>query len=190
VSISTPWIIPIAARCSNDSTVRTSPLPFGTSPAPTGLAAYHCLIAERADDPLRRLYAAEGCGCHLARHVALMRALTEAAQSRLTAISGARDDMARAHFRHWRDPSDLEYMNANAAIRGQRSYREAPSFESDSFQEDIDFLLDAVRRYGCGRVIVYDLSLPEFGIPVVRVIIPGMQMELSVTRAPYAEDAA
>jgi Uncharacterized conserved protein len=36
--------------------------------------------------------AAAGYGCHPARQIALMRALTEAAQTRLTVISGLRDD--------------------------------------------------------------------------------------------------
>ena len=40
-----------------------------------------------------------GSGCHADADVALSRALTEAAQARLTRISGARDDFAAASYR-------------------------------------------------------------------------------------------
>jgi len=53
-------------------------------------------IADRDSDPTRRLPAAAGHGCHPCRAVALSRALTEAAQSRLTMISGSRDDVTWA----------------------------------------------------------------------------------------------
>ena len=63
-----------------------------------GLPVFQCLIAEREDDPHRLLPCASGFGCHPSRHVALLRALTEAAQSRLTIIAGSRDDMLRSGY--------------------------------------------------------------------------------------------
>jgi ribosomal protein S12 methylthiotransferase accessory factor len=149
-----------------------------------GLAAFFCLIAERAEDPLRRLYAAEGMGCHPVRHIAMLRALTEAAQSRLTAISGARDDMPRHDYHSWREPSNLVDMTRRASLRGQRPYSAAPSFEAGSFGEDLAHQLDLVRRGGYERVVFVDLTLPEFGLPVVRVVIPGMEMNLAGPRTP------
>lgn len=140
-----------------------------------GLAAVYCLIAERDEDPIRRLYAAAGIGCHPVRHIAFQRALTEAAQSRLTVISGARDDNPRRDYLDWRDPSNLARQRRLASIPGSRVFSEIPSFEAASFEEDLDHELELVRRAGFDRVIAVDLTLPEFAIPVVRVIIPGMQ---------------
>src|SRR5947209_2036641 len=54
-----------------------------------GIASFLCAIFSREDEPLRQLPPAAGSGCHPARAIALLRALTEAAQTRLTQISGA-----------------------------------------------------------------------------------------------------
>ena len=36
-------------------------------------------------------------------------------------------------------------------------------------------MLDRLRAAGIGRVIAVDLTRPEIGIPVVRVVIPGLE---------------
>jgi ribosomal protein S12 methylthiotransferase accessory factor YcaO len=43
---------------------------------------------------------ASGSGCHPYRRIALSRAITEALQSRLTHISGVRDDVYWSSYRH------------------------------------------------------------------------------------------
>jgi ribosomal protein S12 methylthiotransferase accessory factor len=56
-----------------------------------GLPAYHCILWEAQDwRPLGPYF---GAGCHVSKEVAFSRALTEAAQSRLTYIAGSRDDL-------------------------------------------------------------------------------------------------
>jgi len=145
-----------------------------------GLAAFHCTIAERSEDPLRRLYAAAGSGCHPVRHIALLRALTEAAQSRLTAISGARDDMLRHTYVGYRDPDNLLHFRTRASIPGSRCFSDVPSFEADSFEEDVAWELGCIQKAGFHRVIVLDLTHKEFGLPVVRVVIPGMSIPQSL----------
>ena len=142
-----------------------------------GLAAFECMIAEHSDDPTRWLSSARGMGCHPARQVALLRALTEAAQSRLTIIAGSRDDMSRASYAAWRDPANTSRWRQEAADRGVVPFTSVPSVESDSFEEDVALLFDAVVRAGCDRVIVVDLTRPEIGVPVVRVIVPGLHDE-------------
>ena len=49
-------------------------------------------------------YTAQGMGAHPMRGIALSRALTEAAQSRLTYIAGSRDDVFRDMYARLRDP--------------------------------------------------------------------------------------
>jgi YcaO-like protein with predicted kinase domain len=56
-----------------------------------GIAAFVCLIVGRQDESADPEL---GAGCHPVREVALLRALTEAAQARMTYITGARDDFA------------------------------------------------------------------------------------------------
>jgi ribosomal protein S12 methylthiotransferase accessory factor len=100
--------------------------------------------------------------------------LTEAAQSRLTGISGARDDMPREDYFRYRDPANLSQQRTHASIPGSRSFSDVPSFEAGSFEEDMAWELECVRKAGFPRVIVLDLTRKEFGLPVVRVVVPGM----------------
>ena len=53
---------------------------------------FACAIADVRGNTLYPQHAA-GYGCHVSKEIALLRALTEAAQTRLTFISGARDDL-------------------------------------------------------------------------------------------------
>src|SRR5262249_52941107 len=59
-----------------------------------GIPSFLCLTV----DPKHVLHSARGMGCPPARRVALLRALTEAAQSRLTYIAGSRDDLFRPEY--------------------------------------------------------------------------------------------
>ena len=56
-----------------------------------GIPAFGCSIDEAG--PLGRTGPYDGFGCHLSAEIALSRAMTEAAQSRLTFIAGSRDDL-------------------------------------------------------------------------------------------------
>ena len=65
-----------------------------------GIAAFLCDICDLSVHEPRRLRHFHGAGCHPDRAIALVRALTEAAQTRLTYITGIRDDLlqiGRAH---------------------------------------------------------------------------------------------
>ncbi|MCG8597681.1 MAG: YcaO-like family protein [Kiloniellales bacterium] len=119
---------------------------------------------------------AAGMGCHLVREVALLRALTEAAQSRLTFIAGARDDMPRQGYEQFLDPKTYEiWRNAMAPTASGRNFLDAPSYHGRSFDEDLRLQLDRLKSVGIDEVVTVDLTKPEFRIPVVRVIIPGLE---------------
>jgi ribosomal protein S12 methylthiotransferase accessory factor len=139
-----------------------------------GLPVFQCLIAEREEDPHRLLSCASGFGCHPSRHVALLRALTEAAQSRLTIIAGSRDDLLRSGYSKWRDDANVRVWRAQAERQGTASFSAAPTFELATFEDDVALELAAVAQAGCGQAVVIDLTRPEFAVPVVRVIVPGL----------------
>src|SRR5271166_1157275 len=86
-----------------------------------GLPAYLCLAASA--DHADRVQPEFGSGCHPNRDIALARALTEAAQARLTVISGARDDIAIAG--HTTDRVDRQQAAARRLLQGPagRSFR-------------------------------------------------------------------
>ena len=69
-----------------------------------GIAAFACFIVPRDDTTMWHCSVAAGYGCHPTRHIALIRAVTEAAQSRLTVISGLRDDFRHEAYDEMLDP--------------------------------------------------------------------------------------
>jgi YcaO-like protein with predicted kinase domain len=141
-----------------------------------GIPAFVVLIVERVDDPLRLLYSARGMGCHPNRAIALLRALTEAAQSRLTFIAGARDDLVRSEYELGRSPDLRRRQRLVLDAAGpMRDFADGPSFDGETFDEDVTWELDRLRLAGIDQVVAIDLTRREFGIPVVRVTVPGLE---------------
>jgi ribosomal protein S12 methylthiotransferase accessory factor len=142
-----------------------------------GLASFFCLLAERSLEPLHPRAPTSGAGCHPAREIALLRALTEAAQVRLTLISGARDDMGISRcYEAFRDPvvwrQEVERMRRESPVR---HFQDVPTFAGESFEEDVAWELERLAEAGLPQAVVVDLTRPEFHIPVVRVVVPGLE---------------
>jgi len=123
-----------------------------------------------------------GMGTHTNAYVAMLRAITEVAQSRLTQIHGAREDTTVAEFRtkigyertkrlnrHWFGASD-------GTGDGDRDFDSITSFESDDFLDDIGYMIRNLEGAGMDRAIVVDLTRSEIDVPVVRVIVPGLEV--------------
>jgi YcaO-like protein with predicted kinase domain len=143
-----------------------------------GIPAFICLIAE-GPPPVRVMDSDEGMGCHPDRNIALLRALTEAAQCRLAAISGGRDEPPR-----WdvppepgpeAEPAPGPEQEPDLAGEPVRDFASVPAFASDSFDADVSWELGQLRAAGISEAVVVDLTREEFGLPVVRVIIPGLE---------------
>lgn len=144
--------------------------------SPVGIPAFECKIMDRHANPIRMVAPAGGFGCHPVRGIALLRALTEAAQSRLTFIAGSRDDMPWQDYRRMQDPELQAEQRERVTKRGVVPFSAAPTFLSESFEADVAWELECVRRAGFQQAILVDLTLKEFGLPVVRVRIPGMEI--------------
>ena len=120
-----------------------------------------------------------GMGTHTDARVAIMRALTEVAQSRLTQIHGAREDTATADMRRIMGYEWMRKRNEHwFATSEEKDFESVKSFslDSDDFLEDIKYTVERLRGAGLERVIVVDLTREEIGMPVVRVIVPGLEM--------------
>jgi ribosomal protein S12 methylthiotransferase accessory factor len=146
-----------------------------------GLPVFGCQIAEDPDHGVLPLYGSEGFGCHPRREIALLRALTEAVQSRLTFIAGSRDDMFRTEYETARDRHALDRLWATVAepVRG-RGFRQMPTSVHDSFEEDVALEVARMRAVGVNEVVVVDLTRPEFDIPVVRAVVPLLEYSSGV----------
>lgn len=118
-----------------------------------------------------------GMGSHTSARIAVLRALTEVAQSRLTQIHGAREDTDTADVRRMIGYERTKRLNRHwFAENGSIEFAAMPSFDSDDFLTDIGHVTGLLAQAGLSRVIVADLTRPEIGIPVVRVIVPGLEM--------------
>jgi ribosomal protein S12 methylthiotransferase accessory factor len=142
-----------------------------------GIPCYACFIMERPDQASgRALGIYNGFGCHLSPAVALLRAVTEAAQSRVTYISGSRDDLFYEGYEQLSEPALLrEAWGELQAAPASQSFRDRPSLAAETFEEDVAVLLEALRRAGMEQAAVVDLTRPEFGIPVVKCVVPGLE---------------
>ncbi len=120
-----------------------------------------------------------GCGCHPDPVRAALRAITEAAQSRLTAIAGSRDDFSPRIYQRLDGDSSMQQLI------GLREYRALPfpleRFERrpNGVQATIQQIVRSLTRHGIDQVIAVPLSSPDFPVSVVRVIVPGLEVEIS-----------
>ena len=118
-----------------------------------------------------------GMGTHTSAVVAVLRALTEVAQSRLTQIHGAREDTTIADFRKQIGYDRTKRLNKHwFEATDRKRFAEIESFESDDFLLDINYMLKKLGEAGLDRVVVVDLTREEIGLPVVRVIVPGLEI--------------
>ncbi len=64
---------------------------------------------------------------------------------------------------------------ATTTTSGARPFSSVPTFDGDSIEEDVAWELEQLKSAGIAEVVAVDLTLKEFGIPVVRVVIPGLE---------------
>jgi YcaO-like protein with predicted kinase domain len=140
-----------------------------------GLPAFRALIGADPDYGLRHEPFFPGWGCHPRREIALLRAISEAAQTRLTMITGSRDDLFRPKYLALQDRAktvrDWNYVSTVPAVR---DFRDVPTYPNDTFEADTSTLLRQLERVGIDEVLMVDLTNPRIGIPVVRVICPAL----------------
>ena len=149
-----------------------------------GIASFVCLLIGRHGDDADPEF---GAGCHPARSVALLRALTEAAQARNTYIAGARDDYsAQLYSAAWRARRRTFCRRLLASAKPRRLFAEVPNFESPSIEDDLRWMLARLRAAGIDQVVVVDLTREAIGVPVARVIVPGLEGMMEDEDSDYA----
>jgi putative methanogenesis marker protein 1 len=136
-------------------------------------------MAAVADDVLLKdpILLTIGIGTHTSARIAVMRALTEVAQSRLTQIHGAREDTTLAELRKKIGYERAKRINGYwFKENGTVDYGNIKSSDTDDFRTDIENIIALLEKQGLDRVIIADLTREEIGIPVVRVIVPGLEV--------------
>ena len=140
-----------------------------------GIPAFLCWIreADARNATMKQTFA--GAGCHPDPAVALSRALTEAAQTRLNVIVGARDDLPTEYIVPAAAAVGPVLMDAFAATVPALRFGDVAGLRSDDLADDVRWELARLRGAGLARAIMVDLTRADIGIPVVRVVVPGLE---------------
>jgi ribosomal protein S12 methylthiotransferase accessory factor len=123
-----------------------------------------------------------GFGCHPHRSVAFVRAVAEAAQSRLSFIHGGRDDLVDtyARFRGWSALRKREFVRGvvEGFAKGQRIPLGSVDDHSDTVttvEQCERFVLGRLAALGFDQVYRVAFCRPEDDLQVVRVIVPRLE---------------
>lgn len=139
-----------------------------------GRAAIPVIGAAIMEDPnepaWRTLGFYQGFGAHWRPEVAIARALTEAAQTRITYIAGARDDFFPFDYARATDPELLQelWQRFSAPCDEPVLFDDLPARAPRSLGDALVQLVETQRQ-----VIAVDLTHPALGVPVVKVLVPG-----------------
>jgi YcaO-like protein with predicted kinase domain len=137
--------------------------------------AFFCVIDDADGEPpfLGRF---GGAGCHPDVQIAMCRALTEAAQSRLTFIVGSRDDIPFDSYTltGW-DRSIANLIAGQQQPPASGSGPHSDSIGTDTITADVDAVLARLSAGGINNIARVDLARSEIGVPCVRVLIPDLE---------------
>jgi ribosomal protein S12 methylthiotransferase accessory factor len=160
------WLDTLSAH-GLDVTVHHITNDVGVTTFWTLLADYHFPTEQ---GPVPVVFSGAGTSPHA--EAALLRSITEAVQSRVGFIQGARDSYNELSTGRRAASRDLRLRQ----LLPTRSlpFPEIPSFVFSDLREELAFLLARLSEAGLERVIAVDLTRPDLGIPVVRVRVPGL----------------
>jgi ribosomal protein S12 methylthiotransferase accessory factor len=123
-----------------------------------------------------------GFGCHPHRDVAFVRAVAEAAQSRLSFIHGGRDDLVDTHARFdgWsraRKRAFVRRVVENAALGARVSLASVDDHSErvNAVEQCERFVLGRLAALGFDKVYRVAFCRPEDDLQVVRVIVPRLE---------------
>jgi YcaO-like protein with predicted kinase domain len=176
-------VVQLVARTGFRLTVRAVGSPFGI---PVFRARLSAQATDRVGD---RSPLSDGYGAHYLPEIALLRAITEAVQVRITYITGSRDDIFPRAYVHL-DPETLKVFPPSAPdlptpVRWSDVPR-PPRFSS--FSEVIRWTVDALECNGFTDTCYFNHQRSEYGnIPVVSVVSPKLRYDRKVFHAVEQE---
>ncbi|PPA05325.1 hypothetical protein C4E44_04505, partial [Pseudomonas sp. MWU12-2312b] len=146
-----------------------------------GLAYFQAFIMEESHHA--PISVASGSGFHPIKEIALIRAICEAAQSRLSHIHGGRDDIIE-RVKYFEKKGRSVELQAVSRLRAEAtSQTEMIDYSSINCQEATiptiesawELLIERLRNEGLFTVLRALLSKTTDDITVVRIIIPGLE---------------
>lgn len=119
-----------------------------------------------------------GVGTHLDPNIAIIRALTEVAQSRATQIHGTREDTTRANFMRKAGYERMKRINHQyfEEEEDKKSIDDMNHLGTTSIKKDIEQCKKHLQNAGFNKILYTDLTREEIGVSASRVIIPGAEV--------------
>lgn len=146
-----------------------------------GIPAFNAIISDTGESSAATLYAhSGGSGCHPVPAVALRKAIVEAAQSRITRITGSRDDLPAATYQAAEGSDRAQILGLLSFADGARAGRPKPEALSTSMaaEENLELMIQRLGEHGISQLVAVPIE-NDFGISVVRVLVPGLQTEIT-----------
>jgi YcaO-like protein with predicted kinase domain len=128
------------------------------------IPTFYCNLTD--PNPLRSLPDFSGSGAHLNPDIALTRAITEAAQARLTYITGTRDDIF---------PSTYRTSKSVPQQKGEKNYQHLA--RPDQFKTSTSmyhWLINHLHAQGISKILSISHTNNTHPISVVHTLIPGL----------------
>jgi ribosomal protein S12 methylthiotransferase accessory factor len=146
---------------------------------PLGIPAFRARIQPLDRDD--RTPGTSGFGAHFVADVALARAITEAAQGRITKIAGSRDDFYPHTYRYIDEAILSDRPGAPPPESPGLAWNEIPRPPPfSSFAQALAWTLERLASLGFRDTCYFDQRRPELGnIPIVSVVSPMLRFDRS-----------
>lgn len=143
-------------------------------------------VASFEDNPLLRVNI--GLGTHTSAAIAVVRAVTECAQARLTMIHGAREDLYWPQRDHESISSDQAQLMAWLKATRDLGQKDWASYLTANQNSGIAHTFYLQRKALCARladqghtkIFCADLKKQEIGIDVVKVLVPSLSLDRKI----------
>lgn len=133
-----------------------------------------CILGGAGPFPVRPV---TGAAAHPMAERAILGALLEAAQVRVTLLAGARDDLKFSDYA--RDWSHAAEMAASIGLMAAGEASGSPFRSSanppSSIEAATDRMVALFNRWSAPALVRVEHTIPEIGIPVVKLLAPGCQ---------------
>ena len=164
-------------------------------------AGYECCLWDLSSDLGVPVYMAEfytigeglgfywpysfGTACDQSSNLAIQKAICEAAQIRLTYITGARDDLAWSEY-----VKGFEHIATSRRALSEAGLPRRTTIESSQMRSgkvmDVSAILNRMTAVGISKIVSVDLTSKDDLVKVVKVLVPELEDTISQEDTPVS----
>jgi ribosomal protein S12 methylthiotransferase accessory factor len=125
----------------------------------------------QAGEGFRHVDITLGAGCSISPEIAVMRAITEAVQSRMTFIAGARDDVMPKTFSQPAAPTIIAAFDAPVSMQ----LEDLPRITASCTEQALHRVVERLQTKGIPDIYALDISPNWLPAAVVKVVVPQLE---------------